>query len=103
MEIVTGPDWSKNPERVVIKRELLWCVHHILQHHLSHDHKVVLILRDINRLGYEEVAEILGVPVSTVKSRLHRARKAFRSHLCKTGCAGMVRDYTCYCEGVREI
>lgn len=103
LEIIPAPDWSNNPERVVIRRELLWCIQHILQHHLSNDYRVVLILRDINQLSYEEVAEVLGVPVTTVKSRLHRARKAYRDHLYKTGCAGMVRDYTCYCEGVREV
>ena len=40
------------------------------------DFRAVLILHDAQDLGYEEVAEILGVPVGTVKSRLHRGRIA---------------------------
>jgi RNA polymerase sigma-70 factor, ECF subfamily len=38
--------------------------------------RAVLVLHDIQDLGYEDVAEILGVPVGTVKSRLHRGRIA---------------------------
>jgi RNA polymerase sigma-70 factor (ECF subfamily) len=40
------------------------------------DFRVVLVLHDAQDLGYDEVAEILGVPVGTVKSRLHRGRIA---------------------------
>ena len=36
------------------------------------DFRVVLVLHDAQDLGYDEVAEMLGVPVGTVKSRLHR-------------------------------
>ncbi|HEY1332537.1 MAG TPA: sigma-70 family RNA polymerase sigma factor [Actinomycetota bacterium] len=36
----------------------------------------VVILHDAQQLAYEEIAEILGVPVGTVKSRLHRGRIA---------------------------
>ena len=36
--------------------------------------KSVVILRDVENLPYEEIAEALGVPIGTVRSRLHRAR-----------------------------
>ena len=39
------------------------------------DFRVVLVLHDAQDLGYDEVAEMLGVPVGTVKSRLHRAHR----------------------------
>ncbi len=103
LEILPVPDWSGNPERIVIRRELRWCIHHILQHHLPRNYRVVLVLRDLNRLSYEEIATVLGVSVSAVKSRLHRARLAYRDHLLKSGCAGLVKDYSCYCEGVQEL
>lgn len=103
LETVTVPDWSGNPERLVIRRELQWCIRHILQHHLPQDQKIILILRDVNRFSYEEVSRVLGISVSAVKSRLHRARKAFKNHLVKSGCAGLVKDYTCCCEGVLEL
>jgi len=38
--------------------------------------RTVLVLHDIQDLGYDEIARILEVPVGTVKSRLHRARVA---------------------------
>src|SRR5260370_38363515 len=48
---------------------------------LSPEHKAVLILKDIDGQKYEEIAEILGVPVGTVRSRLHRARLELRDLL----------------------
>lgn len=104
LEIIPVPDWSANPERVIIRRELQWCIRHVLQHHLREEHKHVLILRDLHHFGYDEIADTLCISLSAVKSRIHRARKAFRDHLVKTGCAELVKDYTCCCrEGVREI
>src|SRR5439155_14348570 len=38
--------------------------------------RAVLILHDVQDLAYEDIAEALGVPVGTVKSRLHRGRVA---------------------------
>lgn len=48
---------------------------------LSHEHREALVLKDIEGLKYEEMAEILGVPVGTVRSRLHRARTELRDLL----------------------
>lgn len=104
LEIMRPPaDTSSNPERIIIRKELQWCIHHVLQHHVSKEQKIVLVLRELNDLSYKEIAEVLGISESAVKSRLHRARIAFRNHLVKSGCAKLMRDYTCYCEGVMEV
>ncbi|MEO1007723.1 MAG: RNA polymerase sigma factor [Planctomycetota bacterium] len=46
---------------------------------LQPDHRVVLVLRDVQGLEYEQIAGVLGVAVGTVKSKLFRARAALRS------------------------
>lgn len=45
----------------------------------------VVELVDLNGLAYQEAADMLDVPVGTVMSRLHRARKRIRDHLEETG------------------
>jgi len=44
-------------------------------------HREVLVLRDYQDLAYEEIAGVLRVPIGTVMSRLHRARRALREQL----------------------
>jgi RNA polymerase sigma-70 factor (ECF subfamily) len=48
---------------------------------LHPDHRAVVTLKDFDGLRYEEIAEILGIPVGTVRSRLHRAREILRDKL----------------------
>ncbi len=48
---------------------------------LSEDHRAILILREVEGCGYEAIAEMLGLAVGTVRSRLHRARTQLRDQL----------------------
>ena len=48
---------------------------------LAPDHRAVVVLKDLDGLRYEEIAETLGVPIGTVRSRLHRARCELRERL----------------------
>jgi RNA polymerase sigma-70 factor (ECF subfamily) len=48
---------------------------------VPHDFRVVMVLHDVQDLPQEEVAAILGIPVGTVKSRLHRGRIALAKAL----------------------
>ena len=50
---------------------------------LDDDHRIVVVLRDIEDLSIEEICEITGLPDGTVKSRLHRARLALRKKIQK--------------------
>ncbi len=48
---------------------------------LAQQHRTVIVLRDVEGLNYEQIAQIVGVPVGTVKSRVHRGRLTLRKYL----------------------
>jgi len=50
---------------------------------LSPDQRTVVVARHITQLSYEDIAEALGLPEKTVKSRLHSARERLREHLLR--------------------
>ncbi len=52
---------------------------------LSEEHRAVLVLHDLEELPQKEVAEILEIPVGTVKSRLFHARGGMRKFLTTAG------------------
>ena len=48
---------------------------------LSSEHRQVLVLREVEGMTYAEIAEVLGVPLGTVESRLFRARQELKEQL----------------------
>lgn len=48
---------------------------------LSPDHREVIVLYHMEDMAYQEIAEVLGLPVTTVKTRLHHARCKLRDLL----------------------
>ncbi len=48
---------------------------------LDESQRILIVLRDIEDLSYDEIAQAVETPVGTVKSRLHRARAAMREYL----------------------
>jgi RNA polymerase sigma-70 factor (ECF subfamily) len=71
-----GPIFSNgasNPHTLLEKKELKVLLEKAIQS-LPREQRMVLILRDIEGLSYEEIAESLGLELGTVRSRLHRAR-----------------------------
>jgi RNA polymerase sigma-70 factor (ECF subfamily) len=103
LEKITVPSHQDNPERVVIKSELQWCILHNLQQHLPNKYREVLVLRDLHHLSYKEISEILGWSVSKTKTCLHRARQMFRQQFVNNKCKAFADDYLCICEGMLEL
>ena len=48
---------------------------------LNEEHRVVIVLRDIQGLTYEEISDVLKLPEGTVKTRINRARQALKNIL----------------------
>lgn len=69
-------DAKRRDDAAILRRELA---------KLSEEYRTPLILREVEGANYEQIAEILNVPVGTVRSRLHRARIALRERLERAG------------------
>ncbi|MBC8133840.1 MAG: sigma-70 family RNA polymerase sigma factor [Deltaproteobacteria bacterium] len=50
---------------------------------LDEDHRLLIVLRDVEELSYEEIGEVSGLPEGTIKSRLHRARMTIKDYLAR--------------------
>lgn len=75
---------SISPESYVEKSERIKIVRESIEM-LSTEQREVIILRDIEGYSYDEISEMLGIGVGTVKSRLNRARVNLREILIKLG------------------
>ena len=78
------PDERFSPETLVEKKELREAVNRGLMS-LSKDYRAILLLREIDGLSYEEIAEALSLEEGTVKSRIFRARKRLCAILTADG------------------
>jgi RNA polymerase sigma-70 factor (ECF subfamily) len=65
------------------QREVLGLDHAIRQ--LPDTLREVIVLISLEDLTYEAAASVLGVPIGTVRSRLHRAKRILRKHMAATG------------------
>lgn len=83
MEIMNlKDDKAPNPQRVAEQSEASRFVSEGLQA-LSPELKEAIILRDLEGMAYLEIAELLGIPEGTVKSRINRARLELAKLLTK--------------------
>jgi RNA polymerase sigma-70 factor (ECF subfamily) len=71
---------AADPDQVLQEREASRKVWAALDE-LPFDQRAVIVLREIDGLSYDEIADSLGVAVGTVKSRLARARRGLRAAL----------------------
>ncbi len=79
IESMRGDD-NSNPEVAFIRRAAGHSVRDALSQ-LPEDFKAAVILVDIEDLSYEEAAEVLSVPIGTIRSRISRGRALIRKAL----------------------
>jgi len=77
---IAVPSAAPTPEEALQSKEQELTIQHALGR-LSKDHRSIVVLRDVEGFSYNEIADILGVSVGTVKSRLARARADLKKSL----------------------
>lgn len=70
----------ENPFSVVERRELREHIERAI-HSLPHDYRIVAVLRDLNGLTYKQIADVTGLRLEVVRTRLSRARDIVRRKL----------------------
>jgi RNA polymerase sigma-70 factor (ECF subfamily) len=75
-------DWSQNPEEELLSGERRQVLERAIDS-LPEHYRAVLVLRDVEGLSNESVAELLDDSIASVKSRLHRARMALREQVTR--------------------
>lgn len=68
------------PENELMSKQVVEVVNSSLQQ-LPDDLRTALTLREIEGLSYEEISEVMGCPIGTVRSRIFRAREAIAANL----------------------
>lgn len=81
--VLAGPQ-SEDPELLAVRGELARALEEAMSE-LRPEHREVLLLRLRYGRSYEELADIMGLPLGTVKTHLHRARKRLASLLEEAG------------------
>jgi len=82
LESLPAPD--PEPESLAVagaERQMLQAA----MERLSPLHREVLVLNFVQELPYRDIAQVMGVPIGTVMSRLHHAKRALRAELAKGG------------------
>jgi len=75
-------DSGESVEQKVVRNELRKCLADAIKL-LKDEHRIVIVLRDVQGFSYEEISEITKCPPGTVKSRINRARCELKDILMK--------------------
>jgi RNA polymerase sigma-70 factor, ECF subfamily len=67
------PDAAPDPEARLIQSRDAALLNRLIEG-LPPDYRAVLVLRELEELSYQEIAQVMGIPIGTVMSRLSRAR-----------------------------
>ncbi len=87
--LTTLADNNPSPHAVAVNVELRDALEHCVGD-LSHEHREVIVLIDVQGESYDDASAVCGVNVGTVKSRLNRARRRVRD--CLQSIPGLLSD-----------
>jgi RNA polymerase sigma-70 factor, ECF subfamily len=77
---ITVESRDENPEEALLSKELGGQIEHAIGE-LRAEYRTAILLRHVEGRPYEEIADIMGVPLGTVKTYIHRARHELRESL----------------------
>jgi RNA polymerase sigma-70 factor, ECF subfamily len=100
-----GPELAvdtETPETILMNRFNSQLVQRAIDDLPVH-YREALLLCEVEEMSYQEIAQILSIPMGTVMSRLARARKVVRESLSSTPRAPLSRDLSPYIERPEEV
>lgn len=74
----------EHPEVVFLKKEKSRQLERLITT-LPEDERLTILLRYVNEMSYEEIGEVMDMPLSTVRNKLHRAKKKMRETVKREG------------------
>jgi RNA polymerase sigma-70 factor (ECF subfamily) len=81
---------NKSPESLILNKEMSKYLKRFIDA-LPDRLRSILILREVEGMSYDEIAEVTNIPVGTVRSRLHYAREIIKDRLINQGLADGMR------------
>jgi RNA polymerase sigma-70 factor (ECF subfamily) len=85
--LIQIPSLAAGPDREMESREMMAILEEAMGI-LPEHYRIIVILRHQEQLSYEEISDTLGIPLGTVKARIHRARNMIMGHFQKRGLFG---------------
>jgi RNA polymerase sigma factor (sigma-70 family) len=82
--LIQIPSHAAGPDREMESREMMAILEEAMGIMPEH-YRIIVILRHQEQLSYEEISDTLGIPLGTVKARIHRARNMIVGHFQKRG------------------
>jgi RNA polymerase sigma factor (sigma-70 family) len=85
---------TETPETILMNRSSIQRVQRAIEDLPAH-YRETLLLCEVEEMSYQQIAEILSIPIGTVMSRLARARRAVRESVGGTGASPLQKKQTC--------
>ena len=78
------PSDTVKPDREMENKEMMAALEEAISS-LPEHYRIIVILRHQEQMSYEEIADDLGIPLGTVKARIHRARNMIKEYFRRAG------------------